>query len=41
LKKKAKKIDKAVRFLLGKHREEDKRGTVEPNVRQREEQQNA
>jgi transposase len=39
LKKKAKKIDKAVRFLLGKHREEDKRGTVEPNVRQREEQQ--
>jgi transposase len=39
LKKKAKKIDKAVRFLLGKHREEDKRGAVEPNVRQREEQQ--
>lgn len=39
LKKKAKKIDRAVRFLLGKHREEDKRGVAEPNVRQREEQQ--
>jgi transposase len=39
LKKKAQKIDRAVRFLLGKHREEDKRGAAEPNVRQREEKQ--
>ena len=39
LKKKAKKIDKAVRFLLGKHREEDKRGASDAKVRQREEQQ--
>ena len=39
LKKKAQKIDKAVRFLLGKHREEDKRGAPNPTVRQREEKQ--
>lgn len=39
LKKKAKKIDQAVRFLLGKHREEDKRGASDAKVRQREEQQ--
>jgi transposase len=39
LKKKAKKIDKAVRFLLGKHREEDKKGAPDPDVRQREEKQ--
>jgi transposase len=39
LRKKAKKIDQAVRFLLGKHREEDKRGAADSSVRQREEQQ--
>jgi hypothetical protein len=39
LKKKAKKIDRAVRFLLGKHREEDKKGAPDPDVRQREEKQ--
>ncbi|ABA87794.1 transposase of ISPca6, IS4 family [Syntrophotalea carbinolica DSM 2380] len=39
LKKKAKKIDRAVRFLLNKHREEDKQGPPDPTMRQREEKQ--
>jgi transposase len=39
LKKKAEKIDKAVRYLLGKHREEDKAGAPDPDMRQREERQ--
>jgi len=39
LKKKAKKIDRAVRFLLGKHREEDKRGAPDASMRKKEEQQ--
>jgi transposase len=39
LKKKAKKIDQALRFLLGKHREEDKKGASDPDMRQREEKQ--
>jgi transposase len=39
LKKKAKKIDRAVRFLLGKHREEDKKGPPDASMRQREEKQ--
>jgi len=39
LKKKAKKIDQALRFLLGKHREEDKKGAFDPDMRQREEKQ--
>lgn len=39
LRKKADKIDRAVRFLLGKHREEDRRGPAEVSVREREERQ--
>jgi len=39
LRKKADKIDRAVRFLLKRHREEDLRETPEPSRRQREEQQ--
>ena len=39
LKKKAEKIDRAVRFLLKKHREEDKQGPPDPTMRQREEKQ--
>jgi len=39
LRKKAEKIDRAVRFLLKRHREEDRRETPEPSRRQREEQQ--
>lgn len=39
LKKKAQKIDRAVRFLLKKHREEDKKGPPDPTMRQREEKQ--
>jgi transposase len=39
LKKKAQKIDRAVRFLLNKHRDEDKQGLPDPTMRQREEKQ--
>jgi len=39
LKKKAQKIDRAVRFLLNKHREEDQQGPPDPTMRQREEKQ--
>jgi len=39
LQKKAKKIDRAVRYLLKKHRDEDKRGHAEESIRRREEQQ--
>ena len=39
LKKKAQKIDRAVRYLLKKHRDEDKKGHAEESVRRREEQQ--
>lgn len=39
LRKKADKIDRAVRFLLKRHREEDSREVSEPAQRQREEQQ--
>jgi len=39
LRKKADKIDRAVRFLLKRHREEDSREAPEPSRRQREEQQ--
>lgn len=39
LRKKADKIDRAVRFLLKRHREEDLREAPEPSRRQREEQQ--
>jgi transposase len=39
LRKKAEKIDRAVRFLLKRHREEDRQETPEPSRRQREEQQ--
>jgi len=39
LRKKAEKIDRAVRFLLKRHREEDRQETREPSRRQREEQQ--
>lgn len=39
LKKKAAKIDKAVRYLLKKHREEDRTGGPDTSIRQREEQQ--
>jgi len=38
LRKKADKIDRAVRFLLKRHREEDVREAPEPSLRQREEQ---
>ncbi len=39
LRKKADKIDRAVRYLLKRHREEDRQDTPEPSRRQREEQQ--
>jgi len=39
LKKKAKKIDGAVRYLLKKHRDEDKKGLAEESIRTREEKQ--
>jgi len=39
LKKKAQKIDKAVRYLLKKHREEDNAGPPDETLRQREEKQ--
>jgi len=39
LRKKADKIDRAVRFLLKRNREEDRQDTPEPSRRQREEQQ--
>lgn len=39
LKKKAEKIDRAVRFLLKKHRDEDRQGAPDATMRQREEQQ--
>ena len=39
LEKKAQKINRAVRFLLKKHREEDKNGPPDPTMRQREEKQ--
>jgi len=39
LRKKADKIDRAMRFLLKRHREEDRQDTPEPSRRQREEQQ--
>ena len=39
LKKKAEKIDLAVRHLLKKHREEDKKGPPDESMRQREEKQ--
>ena len=39
LRKKAQKIDRAVRYLLKKHRGEDKKGHAEESVRRREEQQ--
>lgn len=39
LRKKAQKIDRAVRYLLKKHRDEDKKGHVEESIRRREQQQ--
>ena len=39
LQKKADKIDRAVRFLIKRHREEDRRDNPEPSRRQREERQ--
>jgi hypothetical protein len=39
LKKKAKKIDRAVRYLLNKHRDEDKKGRADESIRTREERQ--
>lgn len=39
LRKKAQKIDRAVRYLLKKHRDEDKKGHAEESIRQREEKQ--
>ena len=39
LKKKAEKIERAVRYLVNKHRDEDRQGAPEPSMRQREEQQ--
>jgi transposase len=39
LKKKAKKIDRAVRYLLNKHRDEDKKGHADESIRKREERQ--
>lgn len=39
LKKKAEKIDRAVRYLLKKHRDEDRQGAHDATMRQREEQQ--
>lgn len=39
LQKKAKKIDRAVRYLLKKHRDEDKKGYAEESIRRREEKQ--
>jgi transposase len=39
LRKKSKKIDKAVRHMLAKHRDEDKKDEKDPSIRQREEQQ--
>ena len=39
LRKKSKKIDRAVRYILDKHREEDQKGENDHSIRQREEQQ--
>lgn len=39
LRKKAQKIDRAVRYLLKKHRDEDKKGHAEESIRRREAQQ--
>ena len=39
LQKKAEKIDRAVRYLLKKHREEDRKGPPDASMRQREEKQ--
>lgn len=39
LEKKSAKIDRAVRFLLNKHRDEDRRGVPDVTLRQREQQQ--
>lgn len=39
LEKKADKIDRAVRYLLNKHRDEDRQGSLNPSMRAREEQQ--
>ncbi len=39
LEKKSAKIDRAVRFLLNKHRDEDQRGVPDATLRQREQQQ--
>ncbi|KIH76740.1 transposase, IS4 family [Geoalkalibacter ferrihydriticus] len=39
LKKKSRKIDGAVRYLLKKHRDEDKKGQAEESIRQRERKQ--
>lgn len=39
LKKKAEKIDRAVRYMLKKHRDEDKKGHAEESIRKREEKQ--
>jgi len=39
LRKKAQKIDRAVRYLLKKHRDEDKKGHAEESIRRREERQ--
>ncbi len=39
LQKKAQKIDRAVHYLLKKHRDEDKKGHAEESIRRREEQQ--
>ena len=39
LKKKSQKIDRAVRYMLAKHRDEDKKGENDISIRKREEQQ--
>lgn len=39
LRKKAQKIDRAVRYLLKKHRDEDKKGHADESIRHREERQ--
>ncbi|MCF6177977.1 MAG: IS1182 family transposase [Geopsychrobacter sp.] len=39
LKKKSKKIDRAVRYMLAKHRDEDQKGENDISIRKREEQQ--
>jgi len=39
LRKKCKKIDRAVRYMLGKHRDEDRKGENDISIREREEKQ--